>query len=203
MGETPFIAVEGPIGVGKTSLANALSKQYGFYFLQEIVEENPFLHKFYENINEWAFQTEMFFLCNRYKQLCDMENNFLRAGHPVVADYHIFKNIIFAKRTLHPSQFQKYEQIYDILTHDLAKPNMIIYLTADLELLLDRIKKRGRDFEHNINPNYLQQLSVDYEQFMEKLTIPVLRINVTNLDFVENPDDLYTILSMINEKRSR
>ncbi|MBS4197973.1 deoxynucleoside kinase [Lederbergia citri] len=205
MGQAPFIAVEGPIGVGKTSLASAFSKQFGFYFLKEIVEENPFLHKFYDNIHEWAFQTEMFFLCNRYKQLGDMEKDYLRAGQPVVADYHIFKNIIFSRRTLNSEQFLKYEQIYNILTHDLAKPNLIVYLTADLEILLGRIKKRGRDFEYNIDPFYLQQLTVDYEEFMEKLPIPVVRIDVTNLDFVANPDDLKTIFSILHpalEKRS-
>ncbi|MBS4201443.1 deoxynucleoside kinase [Bacillus sp. FJAT-49732] len=205
MERIPFIAVEGPIGVGKTSLASTISKQFGYYFLQEIVEENPFLHKFYENINEWAFQTEMFFLCNRYKQLSDMEKDYLRVGRPVVADYHILKNIIFAKRTLNPNQYQKYEQIYHILTHDFAKPNLIIYLTADINILMDRIKKRGRHFEHNMDPFYLQQLSVDYEEFMEKFPAPVLRIDVTDIDFVGNPDDLKTIFSFMQpaiEKRS-
>ena len=98
----PFIAVEGPIGVGKTSLSKAIADTQQFHQLKEIVDENPFLNKFYDNIEEWSFQTEMFFLCNRYKQLSDTKTEILIEQKPVVADYHIFKNLIFAKRTLDP-----------------------------------------------------------------------------------------------------
>ena len=96
----PFITVEGPIGIGKTSLSKAIADYYQFHLLKEIVDENPFLGKFYTNIEEWSFQTEMFFLCNRYKQLEDIDLKYLQQSKPVVADYHIYKNLIFAKRTL-------------------------------------------------------------------------------------------------------
>jgi deoxyguanosine kinase len=95
-----FITVEGAIGVGKTSLSQIISKTYGLEPLQEIVYENPFLGHFYQNIAEWSFQTEMFFLCNRYKQLQDINTKYLQQGRSVVSDYNIFKNIIFAKRTI-------------------------------------------------------------------------------------------------------
>lgn len=126
MGIVPFIAVEGPIGVGKTSLAKAIAEQFGYHLLKEIVDENPFLGKFYENIEEWSFQTEMFFLCNRYKQLEDINRDFIQKQKPVVADYHIIKNLIFAERTLKDHEYKKYLKIYDILTEDMPQPNMRI-----------------------------------------------------------------------------
>jgi deoxyguanosine kinase len=144
MGGIPFITVEGPIGVGKTSLAKAISEKFQYALLKEIVDENPFLGKFYENIEEWSFQTEMFFLCNRYKQLVDINNHYLNKNKPVVADYHIFKNLIFAQRTLNQNEYQKYLKIYEILTGDMPKPNVIIYLNASLETLLDRIELREK-----------------------------------------------------------
>jgi deoxyguanosine kinase len=202
MGNTPFITVEGPIGVGKTSLAKAISQYFQFHLLKEIVDENPFLDKFYENIDEWSFQTEMFFLCNRYKQLEDIQTNFLQRKEPVVADYHIFKNLIFAKRTLKEAQYEKYVQIYQILTKDMPRPNVVIYLNASLDTLMHRIKMRGRDFEKNISPLYLKQLSIDYEQFMNDFEqnhpdIPVLRFSGDELDFVKNQEDLQLILDQL------
>ncbi|MDA1680957.1 MULTISPECIES: deoxynucleoside kinase [unclassified Bacillus cereus group] len=198
----PFITVEGPIGVGKTSLAKEISTHMQLHLLKEIVDENPFLGKFYEDIDEWSFQTEMFFLCNRYKQLEDINIKFLNRRKPVVADYHIFKNLIFASRTLKDSQYDKYMQIYRILTQDMPVPNVIVYLTASLETLQARIAKRGREFEKNMDPNYLLQLTKDYETAMDTFKkdhpdIPVLKFNGDDMDFVKNPDDLNVILSAL------
>lgn len=206
----PFITVEGPIGVGKTSLTKALSEQHQFQLLKEIVDENPFLNKFYKDIEEWSFQTEMFFLCNRYKQLSDIQKKFISNQEPVVADYHIFKNLIFAKRTLPEEEYAKYEAIYKILTADMPKPNMVIYLHASLDTLMKRIKLRGREFEQMITPDYMEQLSADYHEFIERFErehpeIPVLRFNGDELDFVQNRSDLEVILTHVEgtlEKRS-
>ncbi|WLD93414.1 deoxynucleoside kinase [Alkalihalobacillus sp. AL-G] len=204
MEKTPFIAVEGPIGVGKTSLAKSISEALDYHLLKEIVEENPFLGKFYDDIEEWSFQTEMFFLCNRFKQLEDIGPLYLQHEKPVVADYHIFKNRIFAMRTLKDVHFQKYMQIFEILTKDMPSPNMVIYIKASLDTLLQRISLRGRDIEKNIDPNYLKQLSADYDVFMyqfQKLhpEIPVLTINGDETDFVRNPDQLEAILEKIQD----
>jgi deoxyguanosine kinase len=203
MGGTPFITVEGPIGVGKTSLAKAISAQFEFALLKEIVDENPFLGKFYENIEEWSFQTEMFFLCNRFKQLGDINTHFLSQNQSVVADYHIFKNLIFAKRSLNMDEYQKYYKIYQILTEDMPKPNVIIYLNASLDTLLKRIKIRGREVEKNLSPLYLEQLSLDYEESMtifekEHSEIPVLRFSGDELDFVKNEQDLNYIFEQLS-----
>lgn len=204
MNTIPFITVEGPIGVGKTSLAKLLSEHFQYYLLKEIVEENPFLGKFYENIEEWSFQTEMFFLCNRYKQLNDINTHYLSKKIPVVADYHIMKNLIFAKRSLQERELSKYRRIYDILKEDLPTSNIVIYLHASLETIIKRIKKRDRDIEKNISPLYLEQLSSDYDAVMEDFKkryphIPVLTFSGDTLDFVQNKEDLKFIMAKIKD----
>lgn len=200
----PFLAVEGPIGVGKTSLSKAIAESQNFQLLKEIVDENPFLTKFYDDIEAWSFQTEMFFLCNRYKQLSDIKQEIVVKQKPVVADYHIFKNLIFAKRTLDQVEYEKYEEIYNILTKDMPVPNMIIYLHASQETLMKRIGLRDREFEKNMDPAYLQQLAADYHTFIEyfEMThpeIPVLRFNGDDLDFVNNEQDLHFIKEEIDK----
>lgn len=204
MKHIPFITVEGPIGVGKTTLSKEISEHFQFNILREIVDENPFLGKFYEDINEWSFQTEMFFLCNRYKQLEDIEKKFLDNQQPVVADYHIFKNLIFAQRSLQANQYEKYLNIFDILTNDMPVPNMVIYLHASLDTLMARIKKRGREIEKNISPLYLEQLVTDYHLFMKEFQskhpdVKVLEFNGDELDFVKNKSDLNVIINQIEE----
>lgn len=205
MNEVPFIAIEGPIGVGKTSLAKKLSNTLDYHLLKEIVEENPFLDKFYDNIEEWSFQTEMFFLCNRHKQLQDIDRDYLKNNQSVIADYHIFKNMIFANQTLNQDEFEKYERIFQILTEDLKTPNMVIYIHASLDTLLKRIKQRGRELEKNIQPSYLSQISQDYEEYMKKFeathpNVPVIRINGDENDFITHQDDLDMIISRVEAK---
>ncbi|PAV28511.1 deoxynucleoside kinase [Virgibacillus profundi] len=205
MAEVPFIAIEGPIGIGKTSLAKKLSVHFDIHLLKEIVEENPFLGKFYDDIEEWSFQTEMFFLCNRFKQLEDIETKYLNNNKAVIADYHISKNMIFSKRTLKADKFVKYEKIYQILTSDMPVPNMMIYLHASLDTVLERIQKRGRDIEQNIKPSYLAQLMQDYEDYMNEFEIlhpeiPVIRINGDETDFVRHQDDLERIIDQVDRK---
>lgn len=168
------------------------------------MDENPFLNKFYEDIEEWSFQTEMFFLCNRYKQLSDIQKKYISKQQPVVADYHIFKNLIFAKRTLQPEEYVKYETIYKTLTHDMPKPNMVIYLHASLDTLMKRIALRGREFEKMISAEYMEQLSADYHTFIQHFEethpeIPVLRFNGDEIDFVQNESDLTWILDQVQE----
>ncbi|BBA74620.1 deoxynucleoside kinase [Bacillus amyloliquefaciens] len=204
MNRAPFIAVEGPIGAGKTTLATMLSKELGFPMINEIVEDNPYLDKFYDNIEEWSFQLEMFFLCHRYKQLEDTDRDYLKQGQPVLSDYHIYKNVIFAERTLHGQKLEKYKQIYHLLTHDLPKPNIIVYIKASLPTLLQRIEKRGRPFEKNIEHQYLERLIADYDTAIRQLQeedpdISVLTIDGDTEDFVLNKTDYERIARQVKE----
>ncbi|RSK25452.1 deoxynucleoside kinase [Bacillus sp. HMF5848] len=199
-----FIAVEGPIGVGKSSLSSMLSRTLHASILKEIVSENPFLPLFYENIEEYSFQTEMFFLCNRVKQLEDLHKFKLQKGISVVSDYHIMKNLVFAKLTLDQSKYEKYEKVYHILSEDLPKPHMLIYLNATTDTLLRRIAMRGRDFEAQIDASYLQRLSNEYISAIEifKKHHPdtiVITLDVDDIDFVHNKQDYNFILQTIKK----
>ncbi|MBM7615762.1 deoxynucleoside kinase [Alkaliphilus hydrothermalis] len=202
-----FISVEGPIGVGKTTLTKILSKHLNAFSLREIVEENPYLKNFYENIEEYAFQTEMFFLCNRIKQLEDVEEHKLAKGVSVVADYNIIKNLIFAGLTLNLNQFQKYKQVYSILVESLPQPDIIIYLHGHTDLLMKRIELRDRPFERNMSRQYIQNLSNEYEHYFAPCSLKhyfttkipkLIPVNVDNKDFINNPKDLEYILQEIN-----
>ncbi|MCM3127990.1 MULTISPECIES: deoxynucleoside kinase [unclassified Paenibacillus] len=199
-----FIAVEGPIGAGKTTLSTMLSQELNIPLLKEIVEENPFLGKFYDNIEEWSFQLEMFFLCNRYKQLEDTTTKYIQHGQQVISDYHIYKNLIFAKRTLSGVKWEKYRQIYHILTGDLPKPDLIIYIRADLQTLLKRIKMRGRSFEQNMDTAYLEQLIIDYDHAMASLAesepdTKIITIDGNQIDFVTHREQFDLIVSEVKE----
>ena len=172
----PFIAIEGPIGVGKSSLAHRLSKTFGFYEEKEIVDENPFLSDFYDDIEKWSFQTEMFFLCNRYKKIRDIKN------------------------TLDAKEFDKFSRIFDILTEDSEMPNTIIFLDADLDVLKSRIAQRNRSFESQIEDDYLLTLKKDYLAYYESLKndgANVIRIDTSQQDFVKNDYDYQNILNLV------
>lgn len=193
-----FIAIEGPIGVGKTTLANILSKHFNYTLLREIVEENPFLSKFYTDIKEYALQTEAFFLFNRIKQLEDTERHILESGIGVVSDYHIIKNLIFAGITLDNMQFYKYKQMYNIFINDLPQPDIIVYLNSKTDVLMNRIAMRDRNFERQMDRNYIHQLRNEYKYYFDPLSIKhnfvgkkpiVIEIDNSDLDFLNNESD--------------
>jgi deoxyguanosine kinase len=204
MKSAPFIAVEGPIGAGKTTLATMLSHELNLPLVKEIVEENPFLASFYQDIDEWSFQLEMFFLCNRFKQLEDTGAHYVEQNTPVISDYHIYKNMIFADRTLKGTKRDKYRQIYHLLTDDLPKPNLVLYIEAELDTLMYRINKRGRSFEQDMDPSYMEQLIIDYKtgmDYLAKSTNPpvIIKVNAEQLDFVEHPEHFRQIVNQVKE----
>ena len=203
-----FIAVEGPIGAGKTTLANLLNEHFGYTLLREIVEENPFLAKFYTNINEYALQTEAFFLFNRVKQLEDIQKNVLSKSGGVVSDYHIVKNLIFAGLTLDNNQFHRYKQVYNIFVNDLPQPDIVIYLNSDTDTLMRRIAHRDRNFERQMDRNYIDNLRKEYRYYFNPLSIKhnfigkepiIIEIDNSNLDFLNNMSDRQFVIDKVEE----
>lgn len=201
-----FIAIEGPIGVGKTTLANILNDHFNYTLLREIVEENPFLSKFYTDIKEYALQTESFFLFNRIKQLEDIERDALIRSQGVVSDYHIIKNLIFAGITLDKMQFYKYKQMYNIFINDLPQPDIIIYLNSETDVLMKRIAMRDRSFERQMDRNYIHELSAEYKYYFNPLSIKhnfvgkepiILEIDNSKLDFLNNENDRKFIIEKV------
>jgi len=203
-----FIAIEGPIGAGKTTLANLLNDYLGYTLLREIVEENPFLSKFYTDIKEYALQTEAFFLFNRVKQLEDVNKNILSKCKGVVSDYHIVKNLIFAGITLDNNQFHRYKQVYNIFVNDLPQPDIIIYLNSNTDVLMRRIANRDRSFERQMDRNYIDNLRNEYKYYFNPLSIKhnfigkepiIIEVDNSDLDFLNNQSDRKYIINKVEK----
>jgi deoxyadenosine/deoxycytidine kinase len=189
--KTPrYIAIEGPIGVGKSSLAKILAQKYASRLVKEEVEGNPFLERFYENPRKFAFQTQLFFLLSRYRQQRELaQGDLFEAG--LVCDYTLAKDKIFALINLEDDEISLYESIYKLLVSTLPKPDLVIYLQARPEVLLSRVRKRGIAYERNISLDYLRTLSDAYnEYFFHYNETPLLVVNTSEIDFVESPRDL-------------
>jgi len=189
--KTPrYIAIEGPIGVGKSSLAKILARKYASRLVKEEVAGNPFLERFYENPRKFAFQTQLFFLLSRYRQQRELaQGDLFEAG--LVCDYILAKDKIFALINLEDDEISLYESIYKLLVSTLPKPDLVIYLQARPEVLLSRVRKRGVAYERNISLDYLRTLSDAYnEYFFHYNETPLLVVNTSEIDFVESPRDL-------------
>ncbi len=189
--KTPrYIAIEGPIGVGKSSLAKILAQNYAYRLVKEEVAGNPFLERFYENPRKFAFQTQLFFLLSRYRQQRELAQGDLFEGG-LVCDYILAKDKIFALINLEDDEVSLYESIYKLLVSTLPKPDLVIYLQARPEILLSRVRKRGIAYERNISLDYLRTLSDAYnEYFFHYNETPLLVVNTSEIDFVESPRDL-------------
>jgi deoxyadenosine/deoxycytidine kinase len=193
-----YIVVEGPIGVGKTTLTRALTARFGARSVFEIVEENPFLASFYQDRNKFAFQTQLFFLLSRFKQQQELFQQDL-FNQVTVSDYLFAKDRIFASITLDPNELALYERIYQHLGPRVMKPDLVIYLQARLEVLLARIKKRGREFERKFDAEYLAELARTYNDFFHRYDdTPLLVVNTSDIDFVENENEFEELVRLLS-----
>ena len=194
-----YLAVEGPIGVGKTSLVKLLGKKLGAKMVLEEYENNPFLEDFYNDPERFSFQTQLFFLMNRYRQQqdlrqVDMFHNLL------ITDYMFVKDRLFASLNLDDKELSLYDTVANLLERNVLKPDMVIYLQADTQTLMRNIAQRGRDFETNMSFEYLDALSQVYtEYFFKYQETPLIIINTNNIDFVNNNDDLEEVIKYIRE----
>lgn len=191
-----YIVVEGAIGVGKTSLCRILAEQFAARLNLEVVEENPFLAAFYENPERFSFNVQTFFLLSRFKQLSSLAQQSLFDA-VVVSDYLFDKDFIFASMNLRDAEFELYKDLYSHLKPQLRIPDLTIYLRAETPLLLERIAKRGREFERNIDPNYLKTLNTHYDTYFREYTGKVLTIEALEYDYVENLFDQQRLLEKV------
>ena len=196
-----YIAVEGPIGVGKTALARRLAAEFGSRLVLEQVDENPFLKRFYEAPEKHALQTQLFFLLDRYRQQRELGQLDL-FSQGTVADYLFAKDAIFAGITLETDEFQLYQQIFQLLDQRLPRPDLVIYLEARPEVLLRRLRKRARDYERGIGAEYLEKLTEAFRSYFHRYTdAPLLVVNCSDIDFVEHGGDLADLVREIRSMK--
>ena len=194
-----YVAIEGPIGVGKTSLAKLLSERLGARLILEGFDENPFLSEFYDEPERYAFQTQLFFLLQRYQQQqelrqVDMFHNLL------IVDYMFVKDRLFASLNLDEKEMTLYDTVAKLLEKNVINPDLVIYLQADTDTLIRNISHRGRDMEKNISEEYIDALNQLYtEYFFRYQDTPLVIINTNNIDFVNNDKDLDEVINYIRQ----
>ncbi len=197
MSEIRYIAIEGVIGAGKTTLAHKLCDKLGANLILEQFEENPFLEKFYDDRKRFAFQTQMFFLINRYKQQQQLNQQDLFSKY-IVSDYIFEKDRIFAYMNLSGEEIKLYESIFPLLERDIPQPDLVIFLQSSIDRLTTNVKTRGRQIERNLTRAYLSELSEAYNNFFFKYNnTPLLIVNTSEIDFVNNEKDFEELYEQI------
>jgi deoxyadenosine/deoxycytidine kinase len=200
MEKSRYIAIEGPIGVGKTTLATAMADRLGGRAVLEAVEENPFLPGFYQDRKKHAFQAQIFFLLSRFQQQQELFQQDL-FNQVTIADYLFAKDRIFASLTLEPNELALYERIWQVLGARVVKPDLVVYLQARPDVLAARIRKRGRDFERSVTGDYLEQVSRAYgDFFFHYEDTPLLVVNTSDIDLADE-GDLDALLREIRRHR--
>jgi len=195
-----LIAIEGNIGAGKTTLSKMISNDFNAKLVLERFADNPFLPKFYEDQARYAFPLEMSFLADRYQQFMDDTSQFDLFKNFMVSDYDIFKSLIFAKVTLQKEEYNLYRKVFNFMYNEVRKPEIYLYLYQNTERLLANIKKRGRDYEQNIDPVYLEKINRGYLDFIKSHPNQnSIILDIGELDFVHNPDDYEFILEKLED----
>lgn len=193
-----YIAIEGNIGAGKTSLATKISQDFNAKLILERFADNPFLPKFYKEPHRYAFTLEMSFLADRYQQITDDLSQLDLFKDFMVSDYDIYKSLIFSKITLPEDEFRLYRKLFYLMYKDIAKPELYVYLYQNTDRLQENIKKRGRDYEQNIDNEYLDKINSGYLDFLKNQTeLNVKIIDISNRDFIKNREDYLWILNNI------
>lgn len=196
-----YIAIEGNIGAGKTTLTTRIAEDFNAKTVLERFADNPFLPKFYEDQPRYAFPLEMSFLADRYQQIADDLAQFDLFKDFIVADYHIFKSLIFAKVTLSEDEYRLYRKLFDIIYREMPKPDLYVYLYQNTDRLLENIRKRGRSYEQEIPAQYLDSINQGYLDYIKSQQgLNVLLIDVSDLDFVKRQEDYVHILEQIRLK---
>ncbi len=194
-----FITIEGNIGAGKTTLAHILSKRYNARLILEEFADNPFLPKFYENKQQYAFPLELFFMAERYKQLKELLQSKDMFHNITISDYLFTKCLLFAKVNLAEEEFLLYQKLFDIINPQLIKPDLLIYLHAPISKLKENIKKRNRNYEQSIDSDYLFALQETYTQYIKQHNMKTLFIDATNADFLGNEKHLQVLLDALDK----
>lgn len=195
-----FVTIEGNIGAGKTTLANLLSKHYNARLILEEFADNPFLPKFYENPDQYAFPLELFFMAERYKQLKDMLQTKDLFQQITIADYLFTKSLLFAKVTLRSEEFRLYQKLFDIINPQIVQPQILIYLHTPVNKLQENIRKRNRSYEQDITNDYLFTLQETYTQYIKQHHIKTLFVDASQADFINNERHLKTIVDALDKE---
>ena len=196
-----YIAIEGVIGVGKTTLARLIHKAFQADLLIEVFEENPFLSDFYSDRQRYAFQTQIFFLLSRYHQQNNTIPQALQAGNSIISDYTFDKDSLFARINLKGDELDMYYKVHEALAEKIPKPNLVVYLSAKTDVLMQRIAHRDRPYERAMERAYIDELNQAYESFFINSDLPynVLKIDTDNLNIISRPDDLALVETRIRQ----
>jgi deoxyguanosine kinase len=197
-----FITIEGNIGAGKTTLAHLLSKHYNARLILEEFADNPFLPRFYENPEQFAFPLELFFMAERFKQLKELLQQKDMFRQLTLSDYLFTKCLLFAKVTLPEDEFRLYQRLFDIIHQQLIQPDLLIYLHSPISRLQENIKKRNRSYEQNIPDQYLFNIQETYTNYIRQHHIKTLFIDASNADFLNNEKHLQTVIDALEKDYS-